>query len=119
PVPDLLVHDEPTPGMDVTALRYFWRTMHADADRGRTILFATHYLEEADDFADRIILMSAGRVVADGTTEQIRARGSGRTVSADVRRGTSALRSIGCARCRAPPGAPRPASGPPLPVRTP
>jgi len=87
PDPDLLVLDEPTAGMDVTARRDFWRTMHADADRGRTILFATHYLEEADDFADRIILMSAGRVVADGTTEQIRARGSGRTVSADVRRG--------------------------------
>ncbi len=87
PDPDLLVLDEPTAGMDVTARRDFWRTMHADADRGRTILFATHYLEEADNFADRIVLMAGGQVVADGTTEQIRARGSGRTVSADVRRG--------------------------------
>ena len=87
PDPDLLVLDEPTAGMDVTARRDFWRTMHADAERGRTVLFATHYLEEADGFADRIVLMAGGRVVADGTTEQIRARASGRTVSADIRRG--------------------------------
>ncbi len=87
PDPDLLVLDEPTAGMDVAARRDFWRTMHQDADRGRTVLFATHYLEEADAFADRIVLMAEGRVVADGTTEEIRSRASGRTVSADVRRG--------------------------------
>lgn len=85
PDPDLLILDEPTAGMDVAARREFWRTMHEDAGRGRTILFATHYLEEADTFADRIVLMAGGRVVADGTTEQIRSRASGRTVSADVR----------------------------------
>ena len=87
PDPDLLILDEPTAGMDVAARRDFWRTMHEDAANGRTILFATHYLEEADNFADRIVMMAGGRIVADGTTEQIRARASGRTVSADVRRG--------------------------------
>lgn len=87
PDPDLLILDEPTAGMDVGARREFWRTMHHDATNGRTVLFATHYLEEADDFADRIVMMAGGRVVADGTTEQIRARASGRTVSADVRSG--------------------------------
>lgn len=87
PDPDLLILDEPTAGMDVGARREFWRTMHEDATNGRTVLFATHYLEEADNFADRIIMMAGGRVVADGTTDQIRARASGRTVSADVRRG--------------------------------
>ena len=87
PDPDLLILDEPTAGMDVGARREFWRTMHEDATNGRTVLFATHYLEEADNFADRIVLMAGGRVVADGTTEEIRARASGRTVSADVRRG--------------------------------
>ena len=87
PDPDLLILDEPTAGMDVAARREFWRTMHEDATNGRTVLFATHYLEEADNFADRIVLMAGGRVVADGTTEEIRARASGRTVSADVRRG--------------------------------
>ncbi|MGO1165721.1 MAG: ABC transporter ATP-binding protein [Janibacter sp.] len=87
PDPDLLILDEPTAGMDVGARREFWRTMHEDATNGRTVLFATHYLEEADNFADRIVLMADGLVVADGTTEEIRARASGRTVSADVRRG--------------------------------
>ncbi|NYF96993.1 ABC transporter ATP-binding protein [Janibacter cremeus] len=87
PDPDLLILDEPTAGMDVRARREFWRTMHHDAAQGRTVLFATHYLEEADTFADRIVLMAGGRVVADGTTEEIRSRASGRTVSADVRRG--------------------------------
>ena len=84
PDPDLIVLDEPTAGMDVTARREFWATMHADADAGRTILFATHYLEEADAFADRIVMVNAGRIVADGTTAEIRTRASGRTVTADV-----------------------------------
>jgi ABC-2 type transport system ATP-binding protein len=84
PDPDLLVLDEPTAGMDVAARREFWATMQADADAGRTVVFATHYLEEADTFADRIVLMARGRVVADGSTAEIRARASGRTVSADV-----------------------------------
>ena len=82
PDPRLLVLDEPTAGMDVTARRDFWDTMHADADAGRTVVFATHYLEEADAFADRIVLIAGGRIVADGTTAEIRSRASGRTVSA-------------------------------------
>ncbi|MGC5629728.1 ABC transporter ATP-binding protein [Georgenia sp. Z1344] len=84
PDPDLIVLDEPTAGMDVSARREFWATMHADADAGRTIVFATHYLEEADAFADRIVMVARGRVVADGSTEEIRARATGRTVSAAV-----------------------------------
>jgi len=84
PDPDLLVLDEPTAGMDVSARREFWDTMHADADAGRTVVFATHYLEEADAFAGRIVMIAGGRVVADGTTEEIRSRASGRTVSADL-----------------------------------
>ena len=81
PDPRLLVLDEPTAGMDVTARRDFWDTMHADASAGRTVVFATHYLEEADAFADRIVLVAGGRIVADGTTAEIRSRASGRTVS--------------------------------------
>ncbi|UFU02968.1 ABC transporter ATP-binding protein [Ruania suaedae] len=82
PDPDLLILDEPTAGMDVTARREFWRTMHAEAANGRTVVFATHYLEEADAFAQRIVMVAGGRVVADGTTEEIRARATGRRVSA-------------------------------------
>ncbi len=84
PDPDLLILDEPTAGMDVTARRDFWDTMRVEAGAGRTIVFATHYLEEADAFADRIVLVARGRIVADGPTEAIRARATGRTVSADV-----------------------------------
>ena len=84
PDPDLLILDEPTAGMDVTARREFWRTMHVEATAGRTIVFATHYLEEADAFANRIVLVADGRVVADGPTAQIRSRASGRTIAADI-----------------------------------
>jgi len=84
PDPRLLILDEPTAGMDVTARRDFWDTMHADATAGRTVVFATHYLEEADAFADRIVLVAGGRIVADGSTAEIKARASGRTVSATL-----------------------------------
>lgn len=84
PDPELLVLDEPTAGMDVTARRDFWRVMHAEAARGRTVVFATHYLEEADDFADRIVVVAQGRVIADGPTAEIRSRASGRTVTATL-----------------------------------
>ena len=70
--PDLLILDEPTAGMDVEARRRFWGDMNAEADRGRTILFSTHYLEEADTNSDRIVVIADGSVVADGTPEAIK-----------------------------------------------
>jgi ABC-2 type transport system ATP-binding protein len=82
PDPALLLLDEPTTGMDVEGRRAFWSAIREDADRGRTVLFATHYLEEADQYADRIVLISNGRIVADGSGAQIRALASGRTVRA-------------------------------------
>jgi ABC-2 type transport system ATP-binding protein len=72
--PELLVLDEPTVAMDVEGRRSFWATMREFAARGKTVVFATHYLEEADDYADRAVLMAAGRVVADGPTTEIKAR---------------------------------------------
>lgn len=84
PDPDLLILDEPTAGMDVNARREFWDTMREDARNGRTVVFATHYLEEADSFAQRIVMVAAGRVVADGTTAEIRSTASGRRVEAYV-----------------------------------
>ena len=82
--PALLILDEPTTGMDVEGRRSFWEAIHADAEHGRTVVFATHYLEEADAFADRIILMSHGRIVADGTAAEIRASVSGRSLRATL-----------------------------------
>jgi ABC-2 type transport system ATP-binding protein len=84
PDPELLVLDEPTTGMDVEGRRDFWGAIRQDAGRGRTVLFATHYLEEADAYADRIILVRHGRIVADGTASEIKAMAAGRTVRATL-----------------------------------
>ena len=82
--PDLLVLDEPTVAMDVEGRRAFWTTMREFASRGKTVLFATHYLDEADDYADRAVLMSSGRVVADGPTTEIKARVGSRVIRATL-----------------------------------
>ena len=82
--PELLVLDEPTAAMDVEGRRSFWTTMREFAARGKTILFATHYLEEADAYADRAVLMAHGRVVADGPTNEIKAMVGTRTIRATL-----------------------------------
>ena len=82
--PKLLVLDEPTVAMDVEGRRSFWATMRNLALQGRTVLFATHYLEEADAYADRAVLMAHGRVVADGPTNEIKARVGTRTIKATL-----------------------------------
>ncbi len=82
--PDLLVLDEPTVAMDVEGRRAFWATMRGFAARGKTVLFATHYLEEADAYADRVILMARGKVVADGPASQIKATVGSRTIQATL-----------------------------------
>ncbi|HJQ05673.1 MAG TPA: ABC transporter ATP-binding protein [Nocardioides sp.] len=82
--PALLLLDEPTTGMDVEGRRAFWSAIREDAQKGRTVLFATHYLEEADQYADRIVLVSHGRIVADGSGSEIKALASGRTLRATL-----------------------------------
>ena len=82
--PDLLILDEPTTGMDVQGRRDFWHSIRSDAQRGRTVLFATHYLEEADAYADRIILVRRGKIVADGSAAEIKGLAAGRTVRATL-----------------------------------
>lgn len=89
--PEVLVLDEPTAGMDVTARRHFWDVMRADADAGRTILFATHYLEEAEQFARRTVVMHRGVIVADAPTARLRAGLGQRLVSATVLPDSSGL----------------------------
>jgi len=82
--PDLLVLDEPTVGMDVESRRAFWSTVRELSARGKTFLFATHYLEEADAYADRVVLMAHGRVVADGPPTEIKAIVGSRTIRATL-----------------------------------
>ncbi|MEU3708941.1 ABC transporter ATP-binding protein [Streptomyces catenulae] len=81
---DLIVLDEPTTGMDVSARQAFWGTMRAQAAAGRTVLFATHYLEEADAIADRVIVLHRGTVLADGTATEIKARAGARRIAFDL-----------------------------------
>jgi ABC-2 type transport system ATP-binding protein len=82
--PDLLVLDEPTAGIDVEGRRDFWQSTRAMAERGKTVVFATHYLEEADVYADRIVLVAHGRIVADGPATEIKARVTSRTIRATL-----------------------------------
>jgi ABC-2 type transport system ATP-binding protein len=82
--PKLLILDEPTVAMDVEGRRSFWTTMREVAARGKTILFATHYLEEADAYADRAVLMAHGTIVADGPPTEIRAMVGTRTIRATL-----------------------------------
>ena len=84
PDPALMILDEPTAGMDVEGRRDFWTSIRQDAERGRTVLFATHYLEEADAYADRIILLRQGKVVAHGTAAEVKNLSTGRTVRATL-----------------------------------
>jgi ABC-2 type transport system ATP-binding protein len=78
------VLDEPTVAMDVEGRHQFWTFMREVAASGKTIVFATHYLEEADAFADRIVLMARGRIVADGSTTEIKATVGLRTIRATL-----------------------------------
>ncbi|MFD5031438.1 ATP-binding cassette domain-containing protein [Streptomyces sp. NPDC058405] len=82
--PELIVLDEPTAALDVEARRSFWGSMRAYAERGNTVLFSTHYLEEADTNADRIVVIDHGRIVADGTSELIKGSVGGHLVSFDL-----------------------------------
>jgi ABC-2 type transport system ATP-binding protein len=78
--PDLLFLDEPTVGLDVESRRAFWQEVRRLAGRGRSILLTTHYLEEADAIADRVVVLSRGVIVADGTPHQIKGRAASRRV---------------------------------------
>jgi ABC-2 type transport system ATP-binding protein len=71
---DLIVLDEPTSAMDVETRQRFWASMKEEVAEGRTLLFATHYLEEADQAADRILVINRGRLLADGSPEEIKKR---------------------------------------------
>ena len=82
--PELLVLDEPTVAMDVESRRAFWTAMRAFVAREKTVVFATHYLEEADAYADRVVLMATGAIVADGPPTEIKAMVGSRRIRATL-----------------------------------
>jgi ABC-2 type transport system ATP-binding protein len=77
--PELLILDEPTAALDVDARRTFWERVRGYVSAGRTVLFATHRLEEADAVADRVVVIAGGRLLADGTPDQVKAQAAGRS----------------------------------------
>ena len=85
PDPEVILLDEPTVAMDVETRRRLWDRMRHVAAEGRTVLFATHYLEEADQEAGRVVVMDRGRIVADGTGSEIKARIGGRVITLTLR----------------------------------
>ena len=92
--PDLLFLDEPTVGLDVESRRGFWQEVRRLASSGRSILLTTHYLEEADALADRILVINRGQLVADGTPREIKARAASRRVRCVTALGDDVLRAL-------------------------
>ncbi len=78
---ELIVLDEPTTAMDVETRQLFWANMKAEVAEGKTLLFATHYLEEADQAADRILVINRGRLLADGTPAEIKEKAGAKRMS--------------------------------------
>ncbi|MYL45613.1 ATP-binding cassette domain-containing protein [Virgibacillus halodenitrificans] len=79
--PDLLFFDEPTVGLDITARTNFWEKVNMLKEQGKTVIFTTHYLQEADDFSERIILFNNGEIIADGRPDEIKHNVAARSVS--------------------------------------
>ena len=79
--PDLLFLDEPTVALDVEARRAFWQVLTTKSGEGSTVLFTTHYLEEAEHFADRVVVLRDGSIVADGTVSAVRSGVLGSQIS--------------------------------------
>jgi ABC-2 type transport system ATP-binding protein len=81
--PELVFVDEPTTGLDAEVRRTLWATLRDLAGSGRGVVLTTHYLEEADALADRIVVLNQGRVIAEGSPSQVKSLVSGRRISAE------------------------------------
>src|SRR5450432_3235786 len=92
--PDLLVLDEPTVGLDVDARRAIWERIRRFVGNGRSVLLTTHYLEEADSLADRVIVIDRGRVIAEGTPAEIKSRASGKRIRCTTALTLDVVRSL-------------------------
>jgi ABC-2 type transport system ATP-binding protein len=78
--PDLIFLDEPTVGLDVEARRVLWEEIRKLVSRGKTVLLTTHYLQEADALADRVVVINKGEIIAEGTPAQIKSRTAGKQI---------------------------------------
>jgi ABC-2 type transport system ATP-binding protein len=78
--PDILFLDEPTVGLDVESRRILWEEIRKLIARGKTVLLTTHYLEEADALADRVVVINRGEIIAEGTPAEIKANTAGRRI---------------------------------------
>ncbi len=92
--PELLFLDEPTVGLDVSSRRAFWDHIRGLVSQGRTVLLTTHYLEEADALADRIVVIDHGRIVADGSPAEIKARAAARRIRCRTQLDASAIEAL-------------------------
>jgi ABC-2 type transport system ATP-binding protein len=92
--PDLLFLDEPSVGMDVEVRRTLWKIIESFKARGKTIVLTTHYLEEADALADRVIVLQQGNMIADGTPEQIKAKFQNKKIKAKTNQSLDWLKSL-------------------------
>ena len=92
--PDLLFLDEPTVGLDVEARRMFWQVIRELIARGKTVLLTTHYLDEADALADRVVVINKGCVIAEGSPSEIKAHSGGKTIRCVSRLRLETIRRI-------------------------
>lgn len=92
--PDFLVLDEPTTGFDAEARRSLWRLVREKADEGAAVLLATHYMDEADALADRIVVVAGGRIIADDTPAAIKAKVAGTMIRIRTRMTLAALKVL-------------------------
>jgi ABC-2 type transport system ATP-binding protein len=83
--PDLIFLDEPTVGMDIQARRALWQQIRFLSAQGKTVLLTTHYLEEADALAHRIIVINKGHIISEGTPSEIKRGTGGRTIRCQTR----------------------------------
>src|SRR5579859_1028484 len=92
--PDLLFLDEPTVGLDVEARRMLWEQIRHILQRGKTVVLTTHYLEEADALADRIVVINKGSIIAEGTPAEIKSRTAGKKIRCVTQLEVSAIRNL-------------------------
>jgi ABC-2 type transport system ATP-binding protein len=83
--PDLIFLDEPTVGLDIESRRTMWAQIRSLAARGKTVLLTTHYLEEADALAHRIVVINKGKVVCEGTPAEVKSIGAGNAGAAAIK----------------------------------